>query len=83
MALLPICFLVALFLGYNEKEPIAVLDNLIDKLKVTKSLYIGFIVGYSIAMIFGLIFLTKWYIRKLYGKYIDQLKLLLAELKED
>ncbi|HQS24732.1 MAG: hypothetical protein B7Y11_09270 [Sphingobacteriia bacterium 24-36-13] len=83
MALLPICFLVALFLGYNEKEPIAVLDNIFDKLKVNKSIYIGFIVGYSIAIVFGLVYLTKWYIRKLYGKYIDQLKLLLTELKED
>lgn len=83
MALLPICFLFALFLGYNEKEPIAILDNLISKLKVTKSIYIGFIIGYCIAMVVGLIYLTKWYIRKLYGKYIEQLKLLLAELKED
>lgn len=83
MALLPICFLVALFLGYNEKEPIDVLDNLIDKLKINKSIYISFIIGYTIAMVFGLVYLTKWYIRKLYGKYIDQLKLLLAELKED
>ena len=83
MALLPICFLVALFLGYNEKEPIAVLDNIFDKLKVNKSIYIGFIVGYSIAIVFGLVYLTKWYIRKLYGKYIDLLKILLTELKED
>lgn len=83
LALLPICFLLALYLGYNEKEPIVILDNLINKLKVTKSIYIGFIIGYSIAMVVGLVYLTKWYIRKLYGKYIDQLKLLLAELKED
>jgi hypothetical protein len=34
-------------------------------------------------MVFGLVYLTKWYIRKLYGKYIDQLKVLLAELKVD
>lgn len=83
MALLPICFLVALFLGYNEKEPIAVLDNLFDKLKVNKSIYIGFIIGYTIAMVYGLVYLTKWYIKKLYGKYIDQLKILLDELKAD
>jgi len=83
MALLPICFLFALYLGYNEKEPISVLDNLSDKLKVTKTVYIGFIIGYSIAMIFGLVYLTKWYIKKLYGNYINQLKLLLAELREE
>jgi amino acid transporter len=83
MALLPICFLFAFYLGYNEKEPISVLDNLSDKLRVTKSVYIGFLIGYCIAMVFGLVYLTKWYIRKLYGKYIDQLKVLLAELKVD
>jgi len=83
MALLPICFLFALFLGYNEKDPIPVLDEINNKLKITKALYIGFIIGYTITMILGLVFLTKWYIRKLYGKYIDQLKQLLAELKEE
>lgn len=83
MALLPICFLLAFFLGLNEKEPIAILDNLSTKLKVTKGVYIGFIIGYSIALIFGLVYFTKWYIRKLYGKYIEQLKSLLAELKEE
>ncbi len=83
MALLPICFLLAFYLGLNEKEPVAILDNLSIKLKVTKSLYIGFIVGYSIAVIVGLVYFTKWYIRKLYGKYIEQLKSLLAELKEE
>jgi len=83
MALLPICLLFAMYLGYNEKEPVPVLDNLIDKLKITKGIYIGFIIGYIIAMVAGLVFITKWYIRKLYGKYIDQLKHLLAELKED
>lgn len=83
MALLPICFFFALFLGYNETEPVAVLDKLIDKLKITKGFYIGFIIGYTIAIVLGLVFITKWYIRKLYGKYIDQLKQLLVELKEE
>lgn len=83
MALLPICFLFAFALGYNEKEPIEQLDHLIAKLKVTKTLYIGFILGYTILVAVGLIYITKWYIKKLYGKYIDQLKVLLAELKQD
>ncbi|WP_439505589.1 hypothetical protein [Sediminibacterium sp.] len=83
MALLPICFLLAFYLGLNEKEPVAILDNLSIKLKLTKSLYIGFIIGYTIALIFGLVYFTKWYIRKLYGNYIEQLKSLLAELKEE
>lgn len=83
MALLPICFLFAFALGYNEKEPIEHLDQLITKLKVSKSLYLGFILGYTILITVGLIYITKWYIKKLYGKYIDQLKVLLDELKVD
>lgn len=83
MALLPICFLFAFVLGFNEKTPIEPFDHLMETFKDAKTLYIVLMVTYTILMGVALVYLTKWYIKKLYGKYISQLKLLLTELKED
>ena len=83
MALLPICFLFAFVLGFNEKTPIEPLDHLMETFKDAKTLYIVLMVAYTILMGVALVYLTKWYIKKLYGNYINQLKVLLAELKED
>jgi hypothetical protein len=83
MALLPICFLFAFVLGYNEKAPVNELDKLQALFKNHETIYLALIIAYTAVMFFALIYMTKWYIKKLYGNYISQLKLLLTELKDE
>ncbi len=82
MALIPICFVFALFLGFNQKEPVPELDALLGKKQLSTSMLIGFSVGYIISGSFGIFFFTKWYLRKLYGKYVDELKNYIKELND-
>ena len=82
MALLPVCFFLAMALGYQQKEPIEGLEQIFQKLKGLTHFYAVIIIIKIAAILIGLVYFTKWYIKKLYGNYIQQLKQLLAELKE-
>ena len=82
MALIPICFIFSFYLGYTEKDPIPEIDGFIEKYKPTKWLVIVGAVIYMTALSFGIYYFTKWYLKKLYGKYVDELKTYIAELKD-
>ncbi len=80
MALIPICFIFSFILGYNEPKHIPELDNFAKNLFSAKWQVIVFGVVYMILLSVGAYFFTKWYLRKLYGRYIDQLKECIREL---
>ena len=82
MALIPICFFFALALGLQQNTSVQEIDKLYIKLKGITSYYWIIIIAYVSITMAALVYFTKWYIKKLYGNYISQLKQLLAELKE-
>ena len=81
MALIPICFVFAFYLGVNEKEAIPELDNLIDKKSLSKNVVIAILVVYLFGSGLGMYYFTKWYLKKLYGNYVAELKVYINELK--
>ncbi|MDP1843603.1 MAG: hypothetical protein Q8K64_09305 [Sediminibacterium sp.] len=82
MALIPICFVFAFLLGFYQKEPVPELDALVGKKQISKSLLIGFAVGYLSFFAIASYKFTKWYLKKLYGNYVNELKVYIAELKD-
>jgi hypothetical protein len=83
MALIPICFVFAFFLGYNEKQPIEPIDEIILKYKPSYSFITIFTVVYMTSLTVGIYYFTKWYLKKLYGNYVNELKIYINELKEN
>lgn len=82
MALIPICFVFAFILGYNEKQPIDSIDQILLKYKPSVTLISILTLIYMIALTVGVYYFTKWYLKKLYGNYVEQLKVYINELKE-
>lgn len=83
MALIPICFIFAFILGYTEKEKVGFLDNDSSSFFSGKWQVMVFILVYLGLLGIGIYYFTKWYLRKLYGRYTEQLKECIAELKEN
>ncbi len=82
MALIPICFVFAFFLGLYQKESAPELDALLGKKQLSKSVLIGITIGYLSLFSIAIYYFTKWYLKKLYGNYVSELKVYIAELKE-
>ena len=82
MALIPICFVFSFALGYTEKEPIQILDGLVTKYKPSINWVIIFSLLYVIALTIGVYYFTKWYLKKMYGKYVTELKSYINELQD-
>ena len=83
MALLPVCFLFALFLGYHDKEPMPHIDSFV-KNHFSSFWKLAVFVGlYFIILATGVYYFTKWYLKKLYGNYLSQLKECIKELAEE
>jgi membrane glycosyltransferase len=83
IVLIPICFVFAFILGYSEKEPIPLLDQFHDSYKPSPDMVLTSALLYMVVFTVGMYYFTKWYLRKLYGKYILQLKEYMAELGAD
>jgi hypothetical protein len=81
MALIPICTVFAYILGYTEKARIPAVDHFANSHIDIAWKVIAFLVIYMGAMGVGVYFFTKWYLKKLYGKYVVQLKDCIAELE--
>jgi hypothetical protein len=82
MVLIPICFVFAFFLGYTEKQPIEPIDQIILKYKPSYSFITIFTFVYMTSLTAGIYYFTKWYLKKLYGNYVNELKIYINELKE-
>ncbi len=83
MTFIVICFVFSFALGYSEKEPLPLLGMWLINLDANRELAIGFSIGYSIALTIFVFYFTKWYLKKLYGNYVSELKNHLEELKSN
>ena len=83
MSLIPFTFVLTFSLGYyqGKTSDVPAFDSLAKSFTHLNYLIIATIV-YVAAVTIGAYYFTKWYLRKLYGKYMDELKALLAELEE-
>lgn len=80
MALIPICFIFSFILGYQEEKPIPAMEKMAHRLFSEQWQVIVFFITYMAALAVGAYYFTKWYLRKLYGKYVSELKACIAEL---
>jgi hypothetical protein len=69
-------------LGYTEKKPIIELDQFIYKYKPSSGIAISILIAYFGGLTFCTYYFIKWYLKKLYGNYIIELKKYIAELKD-
>lgn len=83
MALIPVCFIFSFLLGYNEPKRIPELDKVSLSFFNNKWQVLLFLIIYMGLLTVGVYYFTKWYLRKLYGKYIDQLKQCIQDLSEE
>ncbi len=83
MALIPICFAFSIFLGYNEPKHTNGLDKTSLGFLNTSWKVITFLAVYMGLLAVGVYYFTKWYLRKLYGNYIEQLKQYIQDLSEE
>jgi glucan phosphoethanolaminetransferase (alkaline phosphatase superfamily) len=71
---LPVCFALGVWLSYNDPE------NVLRPLTRKTVLLLG---GAMVVLGVMVYVFTKWYMRRLYGKYIGQLKASLREFDEE
>jgi|688.fasta_scaffold91781_3 hypothetical protein len=83
MVLIPVCCIFSSILGYTEKQPIKEIDSFISAYHPKAWIIITGALVYIIGLAVGLYYFTKWHLRKLYGKYIIQLKACISELGEE
>lgn len=82
MALIPICVIFSLFVGYNEPERVLSTEGLAKGHFTRSWQVITFILIYIALLAIGVYYFTRWYLKKLYGNYVDQLKKCIEELRE-
>ncbi len=84
MLLLPVCFLFSFWLGYNDSQPTIISSDkaLITSLKSRPNTMI-LSAGYFGLLAIVVYYFAKWYLKKLFGNYLDQLRSCLSELKDD
>lgn len=78
MILIPLCLIFSFFLGYYEPK-----SSSLNVAANTGSFPpIIFSTVYIAALVVGVYYFTKWYLKKLYGNYLIQLEELIKELEE-
>jgi MFS family permease len=84
MGMLPVFFVLAFSLGFYEGKTgdVAQYDKLVQHFTSLNQIVI-LTLAYIILTSIGMYYFTKWYLKKLYGKYLEELKLLLEELNEN
>jgi hypothetical protein len=83
MALLPICFILSLLLAYNDSNTISQIEKTATDFFTEKGRGIVWLAVYFVILSTVAYYFTKWYLRKMYGKYINQLKECIRELSEE
>lgn len=83
MAMVPICLFFAGWLGYHEKAPAPALDKFLGKAHLGKPLVLTIAIIYLISFGAGMYYFTKWYLHKIYGKYVLELKKCIKDLQEN
>jgi SpoVK/Ycf46/Vps4 family AAA+-type ATPase len=80
--LLPVCIIFSASLQLHEKESIVEMDAFFRKIRPQQSYKLLVILLYMVGSFAGLYYLTKWYLKKLYGNFVAQLKDYIRELEE-
>lgn len=80
MALLPVCFVFSLFLSNAEPIDIPEIDKFAIHFFTAKWQVLVFLGVYMIVLGVVLYYFTKWYLKKLYGNYLAELKKYVEEL---
>ena len=83
MSLIPICVFFAGYLGYMDGKSGIIMDeitNFSNQLPTSKQAIV-FLIVYLIVLSVGIYYFTKWYIKKLYGLYLDQLQSCINDLE--
>ena len=83
MAMVPICLFFAGWLGYHEKTPVPELDQLIGRSHLGMTVVMVISVIYLISFSVGMYYFTKWYLHKIYGRYVLELKKCIKDLQEN
>jgi hypothetical protein len=81
--MIPLFFIVAGSLGYyqGKTESIPQIDKYLTHFH-NLYLIVGVTVAYFAIVLVGMFYFTKWYLKKLYGRYLDELKDILKDLEE-
>jgi hypothetical protein len=89
MALIPICLVFAGYLGYSDGHSDAAMNayssgyNLGAKMNSTQfSVFIISFITFTGLGAYGMYHFTQWYLRKLYGNYLNELKKCMSELQD-
>lgn len=82
IVLLPACIILSAYLQIHEKETIVEMDALLHKIRPQQSNKLLVTLLYLVGSFVGLYYLTKWYLKKLYGNFVAQLKDYIRELEE-
>ena len=82
--LVPVCFFLSYWIGYNEpvRPQNIQISYSVNTIPNDVSVYLFFVV-YSVAIIAGVFFIARWYLRKLYVNYINELRTQLQDLQEN
>lgn len=80
MALLPVCFVFSLILSFAEPIAIPEIDKFAIHFFTAKWQVLVFLGLYMIALGVVLYYFTKWYLKKLYGNYLEELRKYVEEL---
>lgn len=83
IALIPISGLFAGYLGYNEKTPIPFLDHYLGFEQLGIGVIVVITLLYFGPLSIGIYYFTKWYLHKVYGKYVLELKKCIADLQDN
>ena len=78
MALIPIMFVLVLFLSFNGSTNLK--EDFFILAASTKQLV--FMIAWTIVFGIAIYYFTKWYLKKLYGNYLNELQGLIKELGE-
>lgn len=83
MGLLPVAMIFSFYLGFMFQEDLAnnVVYSSLPTFKNDTQVYWFFAI-YFIALMIGTYYFTKWYLNKLYGKHLQQLRELIDALEE-
>lgn len=79
MLLIPICLLFSGYLGYLDNEHN--IDNTMLSTSINLKKYIILLIFTVVIFSVGMFFFTKWYLRKLYGNHLAEMKEMIDQLE--
>ncbi|MES2329554.1 MAG: hypothetical protein V4539_08125 [Bacteroidota bacterium] len=83
MAMIPVCFIFSFVLGYYDSKPPTQTEKFSNVFFTKKWEVNVFLVVYVVGFTIGMYYFSKWFLRKMYGKYVAQLKECINELSEE